>query len=137
MAGYAWTEDLSVDIAEMDRHHIKLFEIMNKLRTSMINGTAGEDVPAILSEILDYTIFHFEKEEQLMASANYGGLDAQKMAHQAFIAKVKEFQAKADQPGMAIFVVIDVFETAGEWLQKHIAIMDKQYGKFLNEAGIR
>lgn len=137
MSGYKWTEELSVGISEMDRHHIKLFDIMNSLRKAMSQGTAGEDLPHIIKEMLDYTKFHFDREEQLMASAGYSGLDVQKMAHQAFIAKVEEFQVKADEPGMAIFVVMDVFDTAGEWLMNHIAVMDKQYAQFLNDAGIR
>ncbi len=136
MALFEWSEELSVGVSEMDLHHRKLFDIMNSLHEATQNDNADTAVLPIIEKMLSYTKYHFDKEEQLMTTANYTGLPAQKAAHQAFIAKLEEFKAQASMEKMAIFVVTKLNTTGGEWLKQHIKVMDKQYVKFMHDAGI-
>jgi len=134
MALYEFTEELSVGITGMDNHHRKLFDIMNKLHEAMKGGKSEEVLIGIIKEMSDYTRYHFDEEEALMASVNYVGLPAQKAAHKAFIAKIDEFKDQAEG-GMAIFVVTKLASTAADWLKKHIMVMDKQYTEALKSGG--
>ena len=137
MALFGWSDEFSVGVSEMDRHHRELFGILNTLHDSMKGGKAEETVLPTINKLLEYTKYHFDKEEQLMINASYPGLAGQQSAHKAFIAKLEEFKAQAEKPGMAIFAVTKVSSTGGEWLKKHITGMDKQYTDFMNKAGIK
>ena len=137
MAMYEWDEKFSVNVIEIDRHHQKLFELMNSLHEACKGGDADAAVFPIMKRLSEYTIYHFEKEEEMMAKANYVDLPAHKVAHKAFIATIDDFIEEAEKPGMAIFVVSKVMSTGVAWLKEHILGMDKKYSQAMNVSGIR
>ncbi len=127
---FTWTETFSVGSPSMDRHHQRLFDIMNRMHDAMKAGEADEKIQSLIRELIEYTIYHFSEEERLMAQQNYAGLAAQQRAHRAFVEKMQAYQQEAEQ-GMAIFVVSKVAYTAMTWLKDHILVMDKQYEQAL------
>jgi hemerythrin-like metal-binding protein len=136
MALYDWTDDWSVGVRQMDQHHKRLFDIINKLHEEMKKGIKPEKVAAIIKELLDYTKYHFGEEEKLMERVNYTGLSAQKNAHRKFIDQIQEYKDKADQ-GQGVFLSASIVRTVGDWLKNHIGTMDKKYTRAMNEKGIQ
>lgn len=126
MALITWEDRFSVGSPSMDGHHKKLFDILNRMHDAMKAGEAADRIRGLISELLDYTIYHFGEEEKMMEAHGYSGLAEQKHAHQVFIDKIKEFKEEAEGD-MAIFVVSKVSTTAMEWLMEHILVMDKKY----------
>jgi hemerythrin-like metal-binding protein len=96
------------------------------MNEAMKEGEAADRIRGLISELLDYTVYHFSQEEKLMEQNGYAGLAEQKLAHQAFIDKVKEYKDEA-AGDMAIFVVSKVSTAGMEWLIDHIMVMDKKY----------
>ena len=76
----------------------------------------------------DYTIKHFGDEEEYMEKIGYSGLEAQKVAHQAFVDRLNEVNLEAvdgDQEGY----LRELIEFLLGWLANHILKMDKDVYK--------
>ncbi len=63
MAFIAWTDELSVDIGEIDEQHKKLINMINDLSYAMSKGKGRDVIEAILVGLRDYTVEHFAHEE--------------------------------------------------------------------------
>ena len=68
---------------------------------------------------------HFGDEEEYMEKIGYSGLEAQKVAHQAFVDRLNEVNLEAvdgDQEGY----LHELIEFLLGWLANHILKMDKK-----------
>ncbi|MDH5764450.1 MAG: hemerythrin family protein, partial [Gammaproteobacteria bacterium] len=91
-------------------------------------------IATTITELIDYTQWHFDEEEKIMEAINYSGIAGQKAAHKAFIDKLVSFKGDIDK-GLAIFAVSEISTTAVKWLTDHILVLDKQYESTMNEHG--
>ena len=134
---FEWTKEYSVEIAELDEHHQRLFDIVNEIFTLMSEGGATDrQIIRVLEKLLDYTHYHFDEEEKIMAKMGYPELGVHRMHHQQFIQAVKGFHASA-QNGMAIFVATKVASVGSEWLKNHILKEDHQYTEYMKGQGLQ
>lgn len=136
MAEYKWDESFSVGVDSIDLQHQKLFKIVNELNQAMLAGNARNIVDGIVTELKNYTIEHFSKEEGLMAQANYSDLTNHKKLHQDFIAKVSDMQQKISE-GKMLTLSIEVMDFISGWLINHIKGVDKQYTQAMKDSGIQ
>lgn len=132
-----WTSDYSVGVAELDGHHHQLFEILNDLFTLMSEGAQDRPIVRAIEELLDYTHYHFEEEEKIMAKMHYPELERHKQLHQDLVQQLKIFHTEASKEGMAIFVAIKVADIGLAWLKDHILTVDHKYYEFMKEQGLQ
>ena len=90
MSAFVWEDKYSLQIAELDRQHQKLFALFNELYDAMQQGQADEVIDKVLTSVIDYTAYHFDFEEKLLHEAGF----REEAAHRAEHAKLAE-QAKA------------------------------------------
>jgi hemerythrin-like metal-binding protein len=126
---FAWKPEYSVENDALDGHHKKLFDLINRLQTAMLEGHGKRVIDATLTELLQYVQYHFSAEENLMAAANYPALAEHKAQHEALTAKVREFKQEYDA-GRAV-VTIHVLQFLGEWLKNHLLGADRAYAPHL------
>jgi len=134
MSLFVWDSRYSVEIAELDRQHQKLFALLNELYDALQDGQGPEIAGKVLERVLDYTVYHFEQEEALFA--RYGYAEAE--AHRAEHAKLTE-QAKALAQRLQSHeaeVPVATLKFLCDWLSKHILGSDKKYVPFLQAKGI-
>jgi len=131
-----WSDDYSVGVGELDAHHRKLLDLLNKLHDAMLSGKAKSVIGEILRELTDYTVYHFQEEEKLMEKVEYSELEEHKKAHRKFIVSVGEYNILADK-GLEAFLSSGISNFLGDWLKTHIGGMDKKYQKEMNAGGIR
>jgi hemerythrin-like metal-binding protein len=131
---FTWDASYSVGIKDYDDHHKHLFDLINQLHDAMIQGRGNMELGKIVKELVDYTQFHFSSEEAKFAQFVYPETTKHRAEHNAFKAKVMEFQAKitAGQIGLSI----EVANFLKEWLLNHIKIEDKKYSPFLKAKGV-
>ena len=111
----------------VDYQHKRLFEIVdeaNQLIQKFDKEDCVDEFLCIISELMDYTKFHFKAEEEYMESIQYEGLEAQKRAHSAFIQHIgkiskNEIQANGKEQ------VEELVEYLLSWLINHILRLDK------------
>lgn len=71
MSIFQWKEEFSVDHAEIDTQHKRLFQLAGDLHAAMTEGKGKEALSKTLSNLIDYTKHHFACEERLMQLHDY------------------------------------------------------------------
>ena len=129
-----WSDELSVNIKEVDSQHKGLVDLVNELYDAMSAGKGSATLGNILSELVKYTQIHFADEEKIMADNQYPGLPAHKIMHDNLTKQVVDFKNQFDA-GKAV-VSIEIMKFLRDWLANHIEGADKAFMPFLNNKGI-
>ncbi len=133
-----WKEEFSVNFEEIDNQHKRLFEIGSKIYDIIeLNDNCDhyDEIMEILNELTDYTVFHFEYEENLLKNLGYTELEHQKFEHMFFVKKLRKLASKdidKDQTESAS----DIAKFVIDWVSGHILKSDMKYKDFLKEKGI-
>ena len=122
-----FTEKYMTGIPLIDGEHETLFEIIgdaDKLVRAELLHDKYDEIVGILEKLKNYTSEHFQDEEEFMESIQYPGINAQKMAHQAFISKLEEIDLdQVDQNQQEYLEELVEFQFG--WLSNHILKSDK------------
>jgi hemerythrin-like metal-binding protein len=126
-----WNDVYSVGIDIIDEQHRKFFSLINALFDAMKEGKGDELVQAVLKELQDYVIYHFQSEESWMKMCNYPYFDKHKHEHQEAIKKVNKLIIEHERGNQD--VTIEMLKFLSAWLQDHILKTDREYIPFLKE----
>lgn len=137
---FDWKPEYSLNIAEIDKQHKRLFELAEELyeiSKAGDNFDYYDDIMRIFWELRDYTVYHFGYEEKLLEQygmdSNY--VKMHKLEHGAFVNKMIKFgQQDIDKNEKKILLEVIMF--AVDWIEKHIMNTDKKYSSFLNSHGV-
>lgn len=129
-----WKDEYSVGVKVLDDDHKKLIELLNQFKVAYDYQTSEEYERASLEALVNYTKFHFNREEDLMEKAGYPGLAEHKLQHQRMIREVDGFVEKYNEQGHE--AMSDISDFLSAWLINHINGTDKQYTKYLNDQGV-
>jgi len=129
-----WSNDYSVQVVQLDAQHKHLVGMINGLVEVMQRGAKPDELTALLEDLLEYTCYHFETEEKLMARAAYPGLADHRAKHAAMRAEVERLFAAAKTGNATTAMKLMAFLKS--WLAKHINGTDKQYAPALQKAGL-
>lgn len=125
-----WTEDLSVGTETIDEDHKVLIGMINKLDDAIKSKEPQGTVNKVLSELLDYTGYHFDREEALMQAANYPDYDAHARTHGTLKAQVADIRNRYERNPDSIHER-EVLAFLKNWLTAHILGRDKLYAPFM------
>ncbi len=131
-----WTEKLSVGVAVIDDDHKKLVGMVNELYDAMQAGRGRDALGHILDGLVQYTRFHFAREEKFFAQTGYPAAVQHKQEHDALTHQVLDVQQKY-AAGATATLSLDVLHFLRDWLIKHIQGSDQKYRPHLNAKGIR
>ena len=133
-SGLLWRDDLSIRVAHMDLHHKRMLEIANVVAQNLYLDADHHALITAFDALIDYTRYHFEAEEKLMALYNYADAAEHSRGHEEMVGQVIAYAAKVQgeqAPDKAAF--LRFFDT---WLVQHIQLQDLAYGQFLNAKGV-
>ncbi|WOH36122.1 bacteriohemerythrin [Thalassotalea fonticola] len=129
-----WKAEYSVGVKSLDLDHQKLIALLNQFNTAYDYEMGEAFEHQSLKDLIAYTEYHFDREEQMMSDCNYPDLEEHKQQHQLMIDKIKQIETKYDAIGHNAFQ--EVSEFLNGWLINHINGTDKQYTRHLNNHGI-
>ena len=126
-----WHPSYSIGINLIDKQHMELINLTNRLFRSCMSGQGRTKSIFIdsLHDAVDYVGYHFGTEEKIMERVNYPEFREHKKQHTDF---VKEVFIKVDDfnsgkyPNPISFVYF-----LKEWVLHHIAVRDKKLGEYL------
>ncbi len=138
MAFMDWSDKLSVGVPSIDAQHKKLVSMVNELFDAMRSGHGKDAVGKTLTGLIQYTVTHFDYEEQLFAKTGYPDTAAHKKEHEDLKKKVSALQEKI-KTGTSIGAAqsMEVMEFLKGWLVNHILVVDKKYGPHLASKGVK
>lgn len=122
---FAWKNEYTVNSEELDRHHQKLFYILNSLYGNIMNSTDVDNVVPRLTELAAYTSYHFAAEEQLMEEKGFPDRDAHIAKHREFTDSIETLRRHYHDNDLE--VTRDLIIVLGEWLLRHVLREDKKY----------
>ena len=133
MGTLRWDQSYSVNVAELDLQHERLFRTVAELESALEKGGADTFINEILDKVVAYTVDHFATEEALMQEHGFPGFAAHCSEHNMLSQKLTQFNLShmAGRPGVPA-ALLDFLQT---WLREHIVKSDKRYGEFLNARG--
>lgn len=124
-----WDNSYSVGIDSIDNDHKKLLGLINQLQTAAHYKTDDGMIESIINDLVDYTKYHFTREEGLMQECNYPDLEEHKEQHAAMIKQVDRFieEYRRDESR----TIDDVTQYLKSWLINHINGSDQEYAPYL------
>jgi hemerythrin-like metal-binding protein len=135
MALIKWNEQLSVGIESIDKQHQVLVSMINEFYDNISNRSSRELISELIAKMKDYTVFHFNYEENIFKKHNYIKTDAHKKEHDDFVAKVLDLEDRYNNGGLVVSFEITTF--LKKWLIDHIQGTDKEYSDFLIAKGVK
>lgn len=128
---YEFKEEFLTGIEQIDNEHRRLFEIANELyelKCEEFIPDKYDNIREILVQLKDYTLTHFEHEEEYMQSIGYKRMFTQKSQHDALreiidgwdLDSIDENQDEA---------IEEMLQVVTDWLVNHILNQDKLIGK--------
>lgn len=129
-----WEERLSVKVKEIDEQHKKLINLVNLLHNSMKAGKGNDALHKVLTDLIDYTAYHFRTEEGYFQKHNYPDLMRHKKEHENLVSKALDIKKRFDKGELVI--TIELMGFLKDWLNTHILSSDKKAGEFLNTKGV-
>jgi hemerythrin-like metal-binding protein len=133
MAFYEWKNSMSVGVNASDDDHKQLIGMINQLHEGMRNGQGKEVLGKILDNLVQYTKFHFAREEEFFDRTGYPA-DDHIREHRELVKQVETLQSRYKSGESAIS--IETLDFLRNWLIVHIQGTDKKYSSHLNEHGI-
>ncbi|MDO5019447.1 MAG: bacteriohemerythrin [Lachnospiraceae bacterium] len=135
---FAFTSKYMTGITLIDDEHRRLFEIIketNDLIHEEFLHDKYDEIVRLITELRDYTEFHFSDEEALMTRIQYPGLDAQKRAHSAFIERLVEIDLNDldEMDDHQQEYLLDLIQFLLDWLTNHILACDRKIGEYMCE----
>ncbi len=82
-----WSDSLRVGVDAIDKDHQTLISLTNKISSGNCDGT---DLNDIIKELIEYTQYHFRREEVIMEVCGYPKLKEHRAYHQKFVAEVND-----------------------------------------------
>ena len=123
-----WQEFYSVGNEELDQQHKVLLKIINDLFTTAGESNRCQAMPDVLERLFQYTLTHFEREEQLMRQVRYPEYAAHKASHDLMRAETERLrQTWTTTTGAKLLTFLK------NWWLNHICAKDKQYAPFLTQ----
>lgn len=129
-----WAELYSVGIAQIDEQHKRLIGLLNELWRAMMEGHGRDQLGRTLEALIQYTLTHFEFEEDLMREHHYPGLEAHRLQHEKLAGQVRAMQTDFLEGHGTTPRELMLFLQG--WIVRHIVASDKKYAPHLHEAGI-
>jgi len=129
-----WNEKLSVNIKAIDRQHQKIVGIINELHDAMKERRGRDVMAGLLVELVDYSGYHFDTEEDFFRQYKYPGLLVHKSEHDLFKSRVEHMRSQFN--GGNKLIVVEAMDFLKDWLSDHILVTDHKYSPFLNGKGV-
>ncbi|AFK86144.1 bacteriohemerythrin [Thermoanaerobacterium saccharolyticum] len=126
-----WKEDFRLGIGEIDKQHKRLFDIANEAYDLLKNEFAidkYDHIVDIIKDLKDYTIYHFDYEENYMKSIGFKKLLSHKVLHDDFKEKINNIDLDKIDQNQDEYIK-DILNFLVDWIEKHILKDDRLYAE--------
>ena len=130
MLSIAWDDSIITGIPAIDEDHKKLVDMLNDLFAACFAAQGPAVLGNILDQLLDYTKYHFEREEKMLEEANYERLEAHRGEHKRMVAQVEKIRNDF-QSGATHDLSNDTLRFLSRWLTDHIQAEDREFRSLL------
>jgi hemerythrin-like metal-binding protein len=123
-----WKESYRLGVKIIDNQHQQLFEMVDNLLRVIDDGEHADykkECAEAVNFLYDYTVKHFQCEEDYQASIGYKDIEAHKLQHRRFIVTVNNFAKRMSESEYDMKVVKAFSGSLVAWLNYHVAETDQ------------
>ncbi|MDR3165543.1 MAG: bacteriohemerythrin [Synergistaceae bacterium] len=124
-----WKEEYRLGVETIDNQHQQLFEMVDSLLQVIDDSKHGDyrkECADAISFLYDYTVKHFQSEEEYQASIGYADIEAHKLQHKRFVMTVDNFAKRMIESDYDMKVVRAFSGSLVAWLNYHVAETDQK-----------
>jgi two-component system sensor histidine kinase/response regulator len=123
---FPWDNNFNTGLTKVDEQHRKLVDLLNVLASHVAFQTAIPQLNKIFEELADYTVYHFQTEEEIWKT--YLGDDPAEGEHRAtharFVAEVVRLKTELGTKPLAQLAE-EALAFLARWLASHILETDR------------
>ncbi|TIH12326.1 hypothetical protein D0S45_18490 [Marinifilum sp. JC120] len=135
MSKIEWHDGLNLGIKEIDEQHKALIGMVNEVLEAFEKGEEDASIDSLLSKLKEYTVYHFNAEEQYMEKIGYPQISEHRQKHASLKNSVKSLQAaRFHQEQIS---AQDIKELLTKWLVEHILRVDYHIVEFVKQGGAK
>lgn len=127
MAYIDWTADNDLGIAEIDRQHRRLVEIVNRLYDAMEQRCPKFAMQGVVCDLVTYTEIHFAFEERLMQRLDFPDRESHRNEHWTMTNEVRKFEEALTNGRLC--VSLELMDFLKGWLLNHVMHADWQLAR--------
>ena len=119
-----WSEEFETGHPAIDQDHREICERLNQIEVALDRGAGREQIAEMVSLLQNYTLVHFQREEDAMACAKCPRHGENCAAHTQFAARLDRWLEVLTIPCMNGTILRDVHAESCRWIQQHIRKID-------------
>ena len=120
---FTWEETNRTGIEKIDNQHKHLVSLLNEVYAIAATNGDRNRISGILTELQDYTIYHFTEEEDIMRFYKYPFLDDHAALHSSLARELaNHIEAFSENPEGELVPLLGFLV---DWLLEHITETDK------------
>lgn len=124
-----WNDGFSVDVAEIDTHQKKMFDLFNELIDLKQKKAEPKAIANIITEINDYGKLYFAEEEKILKKREYPDREIHAKYHRRFVRNALNLRREITEDVNNLS--LDTIVSLRDWLIEHILTNDAMYVPFL------
>lgn len=121
-----WSKDIEIGVDFVDADHKVLINLLNQINDCVEQNEESTVVGSVLDALVEYTKFHFMREEKMLESCGYVDLAAHQQIHEDLSQQVLKIYADYQNDPWTVNPE-DVLEFLKSWLVDHIMGHDFAY----------
>lgn len=126
-----WNDEYLTFNQVIDEQHQRLFEIINGIYDMLRVGRGNEAIAYALSDLSEFTRFHFATEEKFMAETGFPGCEHHVGEHGRLLDEIRELRHRV-LDGSTV-VTMSEMSFLKEWLLSHFTGLDRGLAGFLQQ----
>ncbi|MDW7661284.1 MAG: hemerythrin family protein [Bacillota bacterium] len=134
-----WDAQYELGISAIDEQHKELIKITGRLSDLLTNAIEGDDIydemVTIIEDVTDYTVYHFQFEEELFNKFDYEYKDSHIAEHNKLIEEIRSLDLRAVDEDQVVYGK-KILKFLITWVFKHITGSDFLYKNLFIEKGI-
>lgn len=129
-----WSDDMTVGCKALDDDHKVLIQALNDFIDAIDNDEGVFVTDGIFTALVDYTHYHFTREEMIMEACGYTDIVNHKKTHEDLKEQLMDSRTRYMlNPNAELEDQVRNFLT--NWLQDHILVKDMTYRQDLEKCG--
>ncbi|MBN2752676.1 MAG: bacteriohemerythrin [Rhodospirillaceae bacterium] len=130
MAYIQWSSRFELGIPFIDADHKVLVDLLNRMNDASRSDGDLADIGETLSALVDYTHYHFAREERAQFAAHYPDIREHRVQHAALANQAKDL-FETFRKNSSHVEVGDILDFLSDWLMDHILLHDMAIKPYL------
>jgi|GEM_PF-670609 len=121
-----WQDSMSVGIPVIDKDHKIIMKLINFSHRQLIEHHEEKVLSSALNALIDYTLYHFSREELVMKACDYPNIGEHEKLHQDLTNQVADIAHRYHEDNSSIEPEV-FLEFLKNWLINHILKQDMKF----------